>query len=293
MSGGRLVILPKKSYCPWKPENIERVLRDERLESERQEKESQLCRVVAENHHSTSRLSKLRQLKQTKATAITAENTVTTNPTTTLQIKEESNPKNIRMQHVNLFQKEEEESADGSLVEGSQANKAAVGIMPVMLGQSELQARGDNLPFYLRAQSLFDRYSSDHAHILCPKEESRKNNLDPMKYFIDTTIQTPAIDVVKSHDTESISSESSRKRRRRKHRSHHEKKKHSKKVRRHEDGRDKKSKRSDHKDPHDESQKKSMSPKKTSSTTRDDHRRVEKLQERRQLQHNSRENPTK
>ena len=36
---GRLVILPKKTYCPWKPENIERVLRDERLERERLEKE--------------------------------------------------------------------------------------------------------------------------------------------------------------------------------------------------------------------------------------------------------------
>lgn len=34
---GRLVILPKKTYCPWNPENVERVLRDERRERERQE----------------------------------------------------------------------------------------------------------------------------------------------------------------------------------------------------------------------------------------------------------------
>ncbi|KAL3769892.1 hypothetical protein ACHAWU_007098 [Discostella pseudostelligera] len=34
---GRLTILPKKTYCPWKPENVERVLRDERLERERQQ----------------------------------------------------------------------------------------------------------------------------------------------------------------------------------------------------------------------------------------------------------------
>ena len=25
----RLIILPKKSYCPWKPENVQRVLRDQ------------------------------------------------------------------------------------------------------------------------------------------------------------------------------------------------------------------------------------------------------------------------
>lgn len=34
---GRLIILPKKSYCPWKPENVERVLRDERKHKEEQE----------------------------------------------------------------------------------------------------------------------------------------------------------------------------------------------------------------------------------------------------------------
>ena len=31
------MILPKKTYCPWRPENVERVLRDERLERERLE----------------------------------------------------------------------------------------------------------------------------------------------------------------------------------------------------------------------------------------------------------------
>jgi len=32
---GRLIITGKKSYCPWNAKNIERVLRDERLEAER------------------------------------------------------------------------------------------------------------------------------------------------------------------------------------------------------------------------------------------------------------------
>jgi hypothetical protein len=41
---GRLVILPKKTYCPWKPENVERVLCDERFDRERREKEEELLR---------------------------------------------------------------------------------------------------------------------------------------------------------------------------------------------------------------------------------------------------------
>ena len=42
---GRLTILPKKTYCPWKPENVERVLRDERLERERLEREGARSRA--------------------------------------------------------------------------------------------------------------------------------------------------------------------------------------------------------------------------------------------------------
>ena len=38
---GRLIILPKKSYNPWKPENVERVLRDERLERERKQRNAE------------------------------------------------------------------------------------------------------------------------------------------------------------------------------------------------------------------------------------------------------------
>ena len=37
----RLVILPKKSYCPWKAENIERVIQDEKKHAEEEEKRRQ------------------------------------------------------------------------------------------------------------------------------------------------------------------------------------------------------------------------------------------------------------
>ena len=48
---GRLIILPKKSYCPWAPQNIERVLRDEKQHAEeekrRQQSESSKVRIQA------------------------------------------------------------------------------------------------------------------------------------------------------------------------------------------------------------------------------------------------------
>eukprot|EP00566_Odontella_aurita_P032408 CAMPEP_0113587434 /NCGR_PEP_ID=MMETSP0015_2-20120614/34900_1 /TAXON_ID=2838 /ORGANISM="Odontella" /LENGTH=56 /DNA_ID=CAMNT_0000493081 /DNA_START=44 /DNA_END=211 /DNA_ORIENTATION=- /assembly_acc=CAM_ASM_000160 len=38
---GRLIITGKKSYCPWRPENVERVLADERRERERLQREEE------------------------------------------------------------------------------------------------------------------------------------------------------------------------------------------------------------------------------------------------------------
>ena len=38
---GRLIILPKKTYTPWNPQNLERVMRDERLHKERVEREEE------------------------------------------------------------------------------------------------------------------------------------------------------------------------------------------------------------------------------------------------------------
>ena len=53
---GRLIILPKKTYCPWNPQNLERVLRDERIEKERIEarekaERSREKQKVMEPHH--------------------------------------------------------------------------------------------------------------------------------------------------------------------------------------------------------------------------------------------------
>lgn len=52
---GRLIISSKKSYCPWKPENVERVLRDEarheRNEQEQQRRESSRALLSTKQQH--------------------------------------------------------------------------------------------------------------------------------------------------------------------------------------------------------------------------------------------------
>ena len=138
------MILPKKSYCPWKPENVERVLRDERLEKERLTRESTR----------SERLAILREGKKSISPS----------------------PQEV---HVNLFQQEEEESYRTGILQGT--SKGTVqqqmrGIVPVVLGQSELEARGDNRPFYLRTAA--------EQKLLSPKEDQRKESLDPMKDFV-------------------------------------------------------------------------------------------------------------
>ena len=145
MSGGRLVILPKKSYCPWKPENVERVLRDERLEKERRAAESQECKAR------TDRLAILRRGQDKDKVSSSSQ------------------------EHINLFQQEEEvASCRKGMLQGQQQQQA--GILPVILGQSELEARGVNRPFYLKAAT--------EEKLLSPKEVQRKDSLDPMKDFV-------------------------------------------------------------------------------------------------------------
>jgi hypothetical protein len=144
MSGGRLVILPKKSYCPWKPENVERVLRDERLAKERLSQESTR----------SERLAILRGGKESLATL-------------------------PQQEHVNLFQQEEEESYRTGVLQGHGSGNVPQqthAIVPVVLGQSEFEARGANRPFYLRTAA--------EQKLLSPKEDQRKLSLDPMKDFV-------------------------------------------------------------------------------------------------------------
>ena len=115
---GRLVILPKKTYCPWKPENVERVLRDERLERERQEKEEKKQR----QQESKQRLA-------------------------TLKGNDSSSPPH--QQHVNLFDLEEKAAVEITLTGKNAQKLACAGIMPVRL-DSVIVQKNKEQPFYFR-----------------------------------------------------------------------------------------------------------------------------------------------
>ena len=111
---GRLIILPKKSYTPWNTANVERVLRDERIAKEKEEK-----------------------LKDNKST----------NPL--LARREAEKNDTYSQQHFNLFEKEEKEAANKVVVTKQQSN--SIGIMPVMLGGKEAtDKKKGKLPFYLQ-----------------------------------------------------------------------------------------------------------------------------------------------
>lgn len=54
---GKLILLPKKSYTPWKAENIERVLRDERINEEKNQLE-------ADEKRRKERIDRIRRMKK-------------------------------------------------------------------------------------------------------------------------------------------------------------------------------------------------------------------------------------
>lgn len=54
---GKLILLPKKSYTPWKAENIERVLRDERINENKNQLE-------AEEKRRKERINRIRRMKK-------------------------------------------------------------------------------------------------------------------------------------------------------------------------------------------------------------------------------------
>ena len=118
---GRLTILPKKSYCPWNQENVERVLRDERLERERLEKQDK-----------DTRRSRQQQREGDQ-------------PTTTTD------------GHINLFPEAKEAElklarGQGSKSEGNNTNNA--GVQPIPLGGDEANKRKMGaLPFYMQSKT--------------------------------------------------------------------------------------------------------------------------------------------
>lgn len=214
---GRLTILPKKTYCPWKPENVERVLRDERLERERQ----QAAAVRSLGDEDDARRRRRRY--------------------------DEGG-------HINLFP--EAKDAELRLLTGGRAKSKAktssssdaVEVLPPapLGGDEAAKRRSGNVPFYMR-QSLEGREKYDNNNgssfrlgdnratgvlgdeitgkitkdQFARREDDRKDKMDPMsRFYIDppdpscsntsgiATAKTSARSTRKSHDSAAYKNQS-------------------------------------------------------------------------------------
>jgi hypothetical protein len=158
---GRLIILPKKSYCPWNSKNVERVLRDEREHAEATEQ-------AAKEGEKASSLDRLQALKKRKLEqSSSGENAVV-----------QRNP-----QHINLFAHEEEEHqrrVDTALLDPSRKLQMQQhGVVPLYLGQSVNEDA-----FYLQKTGGSSERKSDHkSKYSDQREEERKKKMDPMRAF--------------------------------------------------------------------------------------------------------------
>ncbi|KAL7485058.1 hypothetical protein ACHAW6_010660 [Cyclotella cf. meneghiniana] len=176
---GRLIITTKKTYCPWNPANVERVLRDERLERERIEREAQQAKEATKQQRRG----------------------------------DEANVNHDLQGHINLFPEAEE--AELRLAQGGGRSTKGIhgdkqvngGVMPVPLGGEEASNRKvGRVPFYMRSNRDVDangsssNYTGDitvlgrkvEADAITGKimneqyesrEISRKSRMDPMSRF--------------------------------------------------------------------------------------------------------------
>ena len=144
---GRLIILPKKTYCPWNPKNVERVLRDERLHAEEQAKQQQ------DN-----------QLDQSKAR---------------LQaLKKNHNQSEESSGHVNLFAPEEEKALQQLQVATKNKKKSQEMIQPLYLGQSAKKA-GEAFSLRHQKQPPSNPIKVQEKF----RDDRRKSRMDPMHRF--------------------------------------------------------------------------------------------------------------
>jgi len=152
----RLRILPKKSYCPWKPENVERILRDER-----EHREAQAAAELSERKRRSQR--RIDELKDSK--------------------KDSSNDV---VERFSLFRKEEEQAKLAAL-HGTTTEKATGatrnnGVMPLFLSNPSIRAKDASSRSLDFTTMLSSSVKGELLHTRdqsIDKEEHRKKKLDP------------------------------------------------------------------------------------------------------------------
>jgi len=173
---GRLIITGKKSYTPWNEANIERVLRDERIEKERVEKQQQKSRE--EQSKERIRLMKKRKYEDGDVTDDDGGGGDTDrgrNRNDTGQDSQLAQHVSVQ-QHVNLFEMEEKKMLQSAILGpgGDHAQKKSnAGIMPVFLSKKNKEEHeADDGAFYKRKLVLRTEL-----------DDEIKDKMDPMRRF--------------------------------------------------------------------------------------------------------------
>eukprot|EP00550_Attheya_septentrionalis_P005785 CAMPEP_0198284246 /NCGR_PEP_ID=MMETSP1449-20131203/3732_1 /TAXON_ID=420275 /ORGANISM="Attheya septentrionalis, Strain CCMP2084" /LENGTH=321 /DNA_ID=CAMNT_0043981215 /DNA_START=117 /DNA_END=1082 /DNA_ORIENTATION=- len=171
---GRLIILPKKSYCPWKPENVAKVRRDEQREAERLEAERQRTQHV----ESEFRMARLKhgQQHETESSSSPSNTAATTLP-----------------KHINLFAQEENHEKNHTIstsggvprTTGDSSSKTTPSsnnplFKPDYLGGQESHNRKNGVrPFYMQPQKAIHK----EPNAARTKDDRFKFQMDPMQQF--------------------------------------------------------------------------------------------------------------
>ncbi len=160
---GRLIILPKKSYNPWNPQNTERVQRDERLHKERIEKEEEERRIQDNKRRIQLMKERMKRLddqvdiddddyhaffderdtvqKEDKRVSLESSH-YSINSNSSSNSHSNSHNRNNHLKHVNLFEEEEKQMLQNfvdntttckSKGRNNEKMKQSVGILPVFL----------------------------------------------------------------------------------------------------------------------------------------------------------------
>jgi hypothetical protein len=150
---GRLIITNKKSYTPWNSKNVERALRDERIQKEKEEKKA----ATARQERNQERISWMKKQKYNHSNNNNGSQSVLLHGGRDENLQEKYDG-STELCHVNLFQEEEKRCLDdaaatSSTTEEMQRGLKRGGIMPVYLVGRGNEERIDDL-FYKRRDIL-------------------------------------------------------------------------------------------------------------------------------------------
>eukprot|EP00904_Undaria_pinnatifida_P005913 jgi/Undpi1/2451/HiC_scaffold_13.g05831.m1 len=211
---GRLIILPKKSWHPGKRENIEKVLRDERLAKEEAAAARERAREIAQEGI-VETLSKKRlsagEKKESKSTVPDKPKSRKRSRQSEDQDKQPLGGKGQgwggTLQHVNLFSEAEREAgkvlgqnADHQREKREQdlQKQQRSGLAPTALGEGSAELRDkDSQPWYTQAQEslvgtpeakartmrLGREVMGEEAVAALKRDEGRKGRADPMGFL--------------------------------------------------------------------------------------------------------------